>query len=558
MLGLNRLQRVVLLCLGSVLFIWVALRLMSNARIQTRRLPDFPDEDEPLSRQPEKTQPKAPSSSDNISADPVRREAIVKAFKHAWSGYERDAFGCDDYHPVTKMGSNLTTSRGIGYMIADSLDTMLIMGKELSTEYQRARDWVARDLDFDRDGRYSTFEITIRVLGGLLSAYALSGEDKIYLQRAKELADRLLPAFNTPHGLPVPNVNFHSEPNQNWSGEPVSTAEATTLQLEFRYLSHITDDDVYWRTAEKVMKVVKDALKGDNVVDGALVPIYMSAQTGEFIPSDIRLGSRGDSYYEYLLKQYLQTNRTERVYRVMYDQAMEALHKHLVFQTPLSGLTYIAEMEATHSARLKEKWRISPKQDHLVCFLGGSLLLGVAEGRSLNPAEIGSWSSRARNDWKLGEGLTRTCMATHKTKTGLSPEIAVFYTAEDAQSKTKDWHIKNRFDSRYILRPETVESLFLGWRMTGDPKYREWGWQVFQAIEKHCKVPGGGYSGVQSVTEDPVQLTDNMETFFLAETLKYLYLLFDDSRTIPLDEYVFNTEAHPLPIFTPNIATGFT
>lgn len=85
-----------------------------------------------------------------------------------------------------------------------------------------------------------------------MSAYALSGKDEVYLRRAQELADRLLPAFNTPRGLPIPNVNFHSEPNPNWRGEPISTAEAATLQLEFKYLSHITGKDVYWKTSEKV------------------------------------------------------------------------------------------------------------------------------------------------------------------------------------------------------------------------------------------------------------------------------------------------------------------
>lgn len=556
MIGCNRLQRIVILCLTSVVFLWTCVKVMGRSGgVRTEWLP-LPDDETPWLSPDEEPLPEPPTGSGPTYADPVRRDAVLKAFKHAWSGYERDAFGCDDYHPVSKKGENLTTNRGVGYMITDALDTMLIMGKELSEEYQRARNWVANDLDFDRDGRYSTFEITIRVLGGLLSAYALSGKDEVYLRRAQELADRLLPAFNTPHGLPVPNVNFHSEPNPNWGAEPVSTAEAATLQLEFKYLTHITGRDIYWKTSEKVMKVVKDGLRGSNVIDGALVPIHMSAQTGEFISSDIRLGSRGDSYYEYLLKQYLQTNRTEAVYRDMYDQAMAALHKHLVFQTPLSGLTYIAELEPTRSAKINAKWRTSPKQDHLVCFLGGSLLLGVTEGRSLNPRAISSLA--AKKDWRVGEELTRTCMDTHKTKTGLSPEIAVFFTAEDPRSKTRDWHVKNRFDSRYILRPETVESLFLGWRLTGNEKYRDWGWQVFQAIEKYCKVPGGGYSGVQSVNEVPVQHTDNMETFFVAETLKYLYLLFDDSRTIPLDEFVFNTEAHPLPIFTPNIATGFS
>jgi len=167
-------------------------------------------------------------------------------------------------------------------------------------------------------------------------------------------------------------------------------------------------------------------------------------------------------------------------------------------------------------------------------------------------------------DWSTGVELIKTCMKTHETVTGLSPEIAFFYPPEDPNSKEKDWFIKKSFspspllDARYILRPETVESLFLAYRMTGDKKYREWGWDIFQAIEKHCKVPTGGYVGVNDVdAEHPGQI-NNMETFFLAETLKYLYLLFADSSVLDLKDVVFNTEAHILPVFTPRISTGFT
>ncbi|CAE6474146.1 unnamed protein product [Rhizoctonia solani] len=549
MIGFNRLQRIAVLSICSMVFIWLFVKYLDTTQLRTRWLPPIPEHETPWALPADI--PDIGSDPDATRADPIRRDAVVAAFKHAWKGYERDAFGCDEYHPVARTGKNLTTTRGIGYMIIDALDTMLIMGEPLREEYLRARKWVETELDFDRDGRYSTFEITIRILGGLLSAYALSGQDELYLRRAEELGDRLLPAFNTPHGLPIPNVNFHSEPHPNWGGEPVSTAEAATLQLEFKYLSHITGKDKYWKAAEKVMDVIKEALKGEHAVDGALAPINMNAQTGEFYYSDIRLGSRGDSYYEYLLKQYLQTNGTEPVYREMYDRAMAAIHKNLVFKTPRSGLSYIAELEPTRSAKIPEKWKVSPKQDHLVCFLGGSLQLGVTEGHNLDPKNLRKLSAGKQRDWKLGEELTRTCMATHETKTGLSPEIAVFYAEGDIQSKTKDWHAKNRYDSRYILRPETVESLFLGWRLSGEIKYRKWGWDIFQAIEKHCKVPKGGYAGVESVFEVPVVLLDNMETFFLGETLKYLYLLFDRSSSVPLHEYVFNTEAHPLPIFSP-------
>ncbi|ELU40950.1 glycosyl hydrolase family 47 domain-containing protein [Rhizoctonia solani AG-1 IA] len=168
----------------------------------------------------------------------------------------------------------------------------------------------------------------------------------------------------------------------------------------------------------------------------------------------------------------------------MYDRAMVAIHKNLVFKTPLNKLTYIAELEPIRSAKIQDKWKVTPKQDHLVCFLGGSLQLGVTEGLNINPEAVRRLSAAKQRDWKLGEELTRTCMATHETKTPMS-------------------------------RPETVESLFLGWRLSGDIKYRKWGWQVFQAIEKYCKVPKGGYSGVESVFEVPVVLLDNMETFFV-------------------------------------------
>jgi len=128
-----------------------------------------------------------------------------------------------------------------------------------------------------------------------------------------------------------------------------------------------------------------------------------------------------------------------------------------------------------------------------------------------------------------------------------------------------DWYIKGAavgefppYDARYMLRPETIESLFIAYRLTGDQRYRDHGWRIFQAIEKHCRVEAGGYATIINVDENPSRQEDKMETFFLSETLKYLYLLFESSDVIPLDRYVLNTEAHPLPIFTPNTRTAFS
>ncbi|TFY73677.1 hypothetical protein EWM64_g10336 [Hericium alpestre] len=273
-----------------------------------------------------------------LEADIPKRDAVVEAFKHAWLAYERDAMGSDEYHPISFNGSDLTDAGGIGYTVVDSIDTMLLMG--LNEEHARARDWVANQMTFERDAKFNTFETTIRVLGGLLSAHHLSG-DELYLEKAKDLADRILPAFDTPSGLPLSMVNLAKREGVSDRDNQglVSTAEAATLQLEFRYLSYLTDEDIYWKKAEKVMSVIKAAR-----MPPGLASIFMNPNDGKFVTSAIRLGSRGDSFYEYLLKQYVQTDQTETVYRDMYDDAVQAIHDHLIRRGMSSGLTYTAEL----------------------------------------------------------------------------------------------------------------------------------------------------------------------------------------------------------------------
>ncbi|TFK56896.1 glycoside hydrolase family 47 protein [Heliocybe sulcata] len=507
----------------------------------------------------------------DFSADVEKRDAVVEAFKHAWLAYERDAMGDDEYHPISHKGSNLTQAGGIGYTVADSIDTMLMMG--LDEEYKRAREWVATKLSFDRDANFNTFETTIRVLGGLLAAYHLSNEDPIFLEKAVDLGDRILTTFDTPSGLPLTMVNLGRQMGVADPDYPglVSTAEVATLQLEFRYLTVLTDEDIYWKKAEKVMAVIKAAR-----MPPGLATIFMNYQEGRFVPAAIRLGSRGDSYYEYLLKQYLQTNRTEDVYREMYIDTMDAIQSHLVQTSMNKRLTYTAELIPERGRNGELSWRLTPKQDHLVCFLGGSLMLGAVTTEALVgdvpvPPSAQLLTPQGVRDWKTGAELIKTCMATHETATGLAPEIVHFRIPSDGVDSMlqgeapQDWYIKGArpgqfppLDARYILRPETVESLFLAFRVSGDKKYRDWGWEIFQAIEKYCRIETGGYASVVNVDELPVRHEDKMETFLMSETLKYLYLLFADASVLPLSDYVFNTEAHPFPVFNPPLRTGFS
>ncbi|KAI0830846.1 glycoside hydrolase [Trametes gibbosa] len=503
----------------------------------------------------------------NLTTDVPKRDAVVAAFRHAWLAYaERDAMGDDEYHPISHKGTNLTEAGGIGYTVVDSIDTMLIMG--LHDEYARARDWIVNKMSFERDGDFNTFETTIRVLGGLLSAYALS-RDPMYIDKAKDLADRMMPAFDTPSGLPLSYVNLAARAGSKTADNNglVSTAEVSTLQLEFRYLSYLTGNEAYWDVAEKVMETIK----GSSLNTG-LAAIFMNPEDGRFVMSAIRLGSRGDSYYEYLLKQYIQTNFTEPVYKEMYEFAMNGVQEHLIKKSRSGRLTYTSELIPERSPSGHVSWRLQPKQDHLICFFGGSLMLGaVTTGAAGQPVSIPPHSKHLNptglRDWKTGVELIETCMRTHDTATGLSPEIVHFRIPSDGLSGSNmpdDWYIKGAragqpapYDARYILRPETVESLFIAYRLTGDQRYRDYGWQIFQAIERHCKIETGGYASIINVDQVPVEYEDKMETFLMSETLKYLYLLFEDASVLPLSEYVFNTEAHPLPIINPTRRANF-
>ncbi|KPV76564.1 glycoside hydrolase family 47 protein [Rhodotorula graminis WP1] len=497
-----------------------------------------------------------PAAFEPIVRDQERRDAILQAFKHSYSAYERDAFGFDDYHPISHHGTNMSPAGPVGYFLIDSLDSLLLVG--LDDEYKRARDWVA-NVNFDLDDKFHTFEITIRVLGGLLSAYHFSGEtDQVLLDKAVDLADRLLPAFDTPSGLPTSFVNLAQRkgvPDVDNNGL-TSVAEAGTLQLEFKYLSHLTGNDVYWQKVEKVMDVIRNQPSKDG-----LVPIFMRPDTGSFVFSDVRLGSRGDSYYEYLSKQYLQTNRTEDTYRDMHDLAMGGIKKHLLKKSAAKNFVYTSELLPSRNPMTGALC-----QDHLACFLGATLLLGATDGNRLAvPPDETQFSEAQRDDWYAGKALIRTCVDTYaSSKTGLAPEIVNFHLSPlKALQTNRDWFINSRkpgqagiaqppIDARNILRPETVESLFVAYRVTGDPVYRDWGWRIFLAFTAHCKLPSGGYAGIRDVDRVPVVHEDRMETFWLSETLKYLYLLFSEDSVVPLDRYVFNTEAHPFPVFEPS------
>ncbi|KAJ6423562.1 hypothetical protein OIU84_024517 [Salix udensis] len=434
-----------------------------------------------------------------------RQQRVKKAFIHAWSGYKMYAMGYDELMPLSQRG--VDGLGGLGATVVDALDTALIMGPKPT----------------------------------------------VYLETARNLADRLLLAFtSSPTSIPFSDVVLHDSSAHRAPDGLSSTAEVSTVQLEFNYLSTVSGDPRYSIEAMKVLEHIKDLPK----VEG-LVPIYISPDSGEFSGENIRLGSRGDSYYEYLIKVWLQQGRNrDGNFTYLYDMYEEAMRgvRHLLVQKSIpNGLVFVGELP------YGPKGSFSPKMDHLVCFLPGTLALGATKGLTKEKAmKKNLLKFEDLENLKLAEDLAKTCFEMYSvTSTGLAPEIAYFHTEEYSEHGLDGGNKNSKFvndiiikhaDRHNLLRPETVESLFILYRITEDPKYQEWGWQIFEAFEKHTKVDSGGYSSLEDVTVLPPHRRDKMETFFLGETLKYFYLLFGDRSIIPLDKYVFNTEAHPLPI----------
>lgn len=501
-----------------------------------------------------------------------RRQAVKDAFLLSWSAYEEHGWGYDEYHPVSKNGRYMAEPNGMGWIIVDALDTLMIMN--LTKEIQHARQWVSTTLNYDKKQDVNTFETTIRMLGGLLSAHylqeALPGlkpesgnEEDLFLEKAVDLADRLMGAFDSPSGVPWASVILKDGKGEasHADGGASSTAEATTLQLEFKYLAFLTGEEQYWDKAEKVMEVVDN-----NGAKDGLLPIFIYANTGSFRGSEIRWGSRGDSYYEYLIKQYLQTQKQEPVYLDMWNESLNGAKKHLLTYSKDSHFTVLAERPSGIEGQLH------PKMDHLVCFLPGTIALAATEGVTLAEAKkLPGWGKQQEEDMQLARELMKTCIGMYKvTATGLAPEIAHFnlddppkmYRTEILPSKSNletdvpegdgwksDFNIKPA-DAHNLQRPETVESLFYMWRITGDDIYREWGWEMFESFVKYTIIEnGGGFTSVGDVRTVPPPQRDNMESFWLAETLKYFYLLFGPDDILPLHQIVLNTEAHPFPRF---------
>eukprot|EP01062_Namystynia_karyoxenos_P033655 TRINITY_DN24741_c0_g1_i1.p1 TRINITY_DN24741_c0_g1~~TRINITY_DN24741_c0_g1_i1.p1 ORF type:complete len:847 (+),score=184.29 TRINITY_DN24741_c0_g1_i1:90-2630(+) len=510
-------------------------------------LAGLPPPDAPRPRAPDKealftdvsdtTQDPAPAPDEALQGDwdarnakarggstAARRAAVIEGLLHSWRSYRSRAWGRDELRPVSGVVHEWAQG-SVGLTMIEALPTLWLAG--LHEEFHRGREWVRDQMQVRPRGGVSPFEFTIRLVGGLLSAYEVSGERyREFVTRAQDITSRLLLAFEE-DGLPSALVDLSSGGRTRywgWAhGANLVTSEFTSLQLEFRTLSLHTGDPSYDMRATWAEDMAVSALPADG-----LGHAFFRRGEGFLHRSRISITAHGDSFYEYLMKQYVLTGGTEERYLELWERSAKSILEHVVVRYPHAGITTVNE-----GFREGGGIRAGRDMDHLACFSGAMYALGALHSGSSPHRAI--YTEAARN-------LTHACRALYKAMpAGIAPEISTVldHGADGVSILSKVHH--------YNLRPEYAESLFYMWRITKDPIYRDWGWDMFATLQKYSRTPHG-YSGFKDVRSAPPAKDDWMPGFFFSETLKYLLLLFSDDSLVPLDRWVFNTEGHPLKI----------
>lgn len=464
------------------------------------------------------------SAFDEIERIKLRSEA-KQMFYHAYYSYI-NTYPADEILPISCRGrfrqvedsSDIDDSIGnFSLTLVDSLDTLVMMGDIY--EFETAIKRIINDLSFDMDIVVSVFETNIRMLGGLLSAHVLAKSiqnksdrsirhfnatarrqldwyNSELLDLAEDLGRRLLPAFETNTGIPHPRVNlkYGMESNELRSNQETCTACAGSLILEFATLSRLTGDGVFEEKARQAL----DSLWEHRHRSTNLVGTVLNVDSGEWVRRESGVGAGSDSYYEYLMKAYIL----------------------------LGDITYLDRFNRHYSSVMRYISR-------------GPFLIDVHMHR---PNRVAKGFMDALSAFWPGlqvlKGDLRSAIATHSVFNEVIKRHSYL-----PEAFTTDLQV---YWANHQMRPEFLESTFFLHRATQEDYYREIGKDILKKLQD-LKVDCGfaGLKDVRTGVHD-----DRMSSFVLAETLKYLYLLFsnDNETHVDLDKFIFSTEGHLLPI----------
>ncbi|XP_076626110.1 ER degradation-enhancing alpha-mannosidase-like protein 2 [Colletes latitarsis] len=445
------------------------------------------------------------------------REEVRSMFDHAYSSYLTYAYPYDELRSLSCDGFD--TWGSFSLTLIDALDTLAVMGN--FSEFRRVAAIISARANFEANINVSVFETNIRVVGGLLSAHLLSRKAGVNLEPgwpcngpllrlAEDMAKRLIAAFDTPTGMPYGTVNLkYGVPEGETS--ITCTAGIGTFLLEFGTLSRLTGDPLYEEVAMNAIKALH--YYKSNI---GLVGNHVDVLTGYWTAQDSGIGAGVDSYFEYLAKGTL------------------------LFQDPLLATIFHEHKAAIEKYIRKEDWHL------WVSMTKGQVTLPVFQ--SLDAY----WPGVLSLFGEIGDAM-KSVHNYHRVwkQFGFTPE---FYNIPQAEAGT------NR--EGYPLRPELVESVMYLYRATGDPYLIQVGVDILRSLQHSAKTTCG-YATINDVRDH--RKADRMESFFLAETTKYLYLLFDLDNFIhnsgqegeiiqtqwgqcivDAGGYIFNTEAHPI------------
>jgi hypothetical protein len=412
---------------------------------------------------------------------------VKKAFCKAWTAYKTYAWGLDAVNPIAKTGHNWYDEPLLMTPV-DAFSTMCIMG--LEKEKEEAKELLFNRLNFDKDMEVQQFEIAIRILGGLLSAYQLDGDAR-FLSLAEDLGKRMAPVFNSPTGMPYRYVNLRTGAV---SGEITNPCEIGSMLLEYGMLSKLTGNPEYYEKCKRGIVAVFDrrAKKTD------LVGSTIHVETGEWIDKEAHISGVIDAYYEYLLKGWLLFGDPDL--KAMWDICKKGIATYLVDERDTGFWYGRVDMETGE--------RTGTTFCALDCFYGAVLCLDqdVETAAKLQKSIFKMWNLY-----------------------GLEPELI-------------DYTTMKVLNPQYTARPEAIEAAYYLWHFTKDEQYYQMGKTMFESIEKYCQTDNG-YVQIKDVTT--MEKWDTLESFFFAETLKYCYLFFAPGDAFNLDNCVLNTEAHP-------------
>jgi mannosyl-oligosaccharide alpha-1,2-mannosidase len=419
-------------------------------------------------------------------------EDVRREMRWAWRQYREHAWGKDQIKPISGgFESFPLKNHHLGLSLIEALDTLWVMG--LDDEFRDGVEWVKRNLDFDVDGEVSVFETSIRLVGGLLSAYHASGDPEL-LAKARDCADRLMPSFNaSPLGIPHRFVNLRTGAIR---GQETNPAETGTFIPEFGFLSRATGDDRYRKAAKRALVSMFERRSKIGLLADS-----MDCMTGEWKSRRATIGPPSDSYYEYLWDGWDLLG--DRDCLAMYRTCTAAILRHQPQTT--GGHLWFVDVDFETGKRIN--W----EQDELASFYGGLLAQGGA--------------------MREGAAYTRSWADVQK-RFGVLPEDIDAETGK-VLSPTNS------------LRPELADAAFNLWLLDRREEWRMIARDHYLAMKRWNKARYG-YASLADATANPKKQKDDCPGYWWTEQMKYYYLIFSDTPRVDYRRLYLSTEGNVL------------